>query len=209
MAVDAVTLGQFSLAALALVMSPGPDTMLILRYGLGGGQRIGMSAVLGVQAGLLGHLTLAVLGISVIVASSPLLFRGIAIAGAAYLGWLGIQNLRAAQTLGLGRAVADVTPAKAIRDAALCNLLNPKVILLFLALLPNFIDPGRADVTAQLVTLTAVLIIINVLWQAPIAWAADRVRPWLTQVRVQTIIARVTGGVFIGFAVLMLIQHLG
>jgi threonine/homoserine/homoserine lactone efflux protein len=93
------------------------------------------------------------------------------------------------------------------RDAVLTNVLNPKVILLFVALYPNFIEPGRGDVASQLLGLSAVLIVINVMWQAPLAWAANRVRRWLATPRVQLLVSRLTGAVLLAFAVLILFQH--
>jgi threonine/homoserine/homoserine lactone efflux protein len=75
-------LAAFVLAISAIVLSPGPDTMLILRYTMNGGQRVGLATVAGVQAGLAVHTTLAVLGLSLVIASSPTLFQAIAVAGA-------------------------------------------------------------------------------------------------------------------------------
>jgi threonine/homoserine/homoserine lactone efflux protein len=205
--VDGPTLLAFAVPAVATVMSPGPDTVLILRYALGSGQKVGFAAVAGVQLGLVGHTLLAAAGISVIVATSPLLFTAITIAGAAYLAWIGWQGLRGVGALAIaGRA--QVGAAKALRDALFCNLLNPKVILLFLALFPQFVDARRDDVPAQLATLAALLLLINVAWQAPMAWAAQAARRWLDRPAVQLAVARTTGVVFIVFAVLLLAEHL-
>lgn len=207
MPVDPVTLSGFIVTVLAVVVSPGPDTVLILRYSLGGGHRVGMATVLGVQLGLIVHTTLAVAGISLIIASSPMLFKSVAVLGAAYLAWLGMQGLTGGGALHLGGRQKAVKEGKAIRDAILCNVLNPKVIVLFLALFPNFIDTGRDDTSAQLIFLAAVLIIINVLWQAPMAWAAQAARRLLTTPSVSMAIARIGGVILIGFAALMIYQH--
>ena len=203
MPVEPTTLAAFSLAVLAVVISPGPDTLLILRYALTSGQRAGFAAVVGVQIGLVVHTTLAITGLSVLIASSPTLFKGVAVIGAAYLAWLGIQGFRDSGAFGLG-----VGLAKACRDAVLTNVLNPKVILLFLALFPNFVVVGRGDVTAQLLMLSATLIVINVAWQAPLAWAAESVRRWLGKPSVGRAVSQGTGAILIGFALLMLYEHL-
>jgi threonine/homoserine/homoserine lactone efflux protein len=150
-----------------------------LRYTLTSGPKVGLAAVAGVQIGLAFHTLLAVLGVSLVIASSPPLFKTVAMAGALYLGWLGVQGLRGGSILSLQNGGPVVGAGKACRDAILCNILNPKVILLFLALFPNFVDPGRTDVSLQLITLSAVLIAINVLWQAPMVRAAEAVRHWL------------------------------
>lgn len=207
MPVDPVVLGAFVIAILAIVMSPGPDTMVILRCALSSGVSAGMAAVAGVQAGLLVHTALAVLGISLIIASSPILFSAVAIAGAGYLGWLGIQSFRGGGTLGLENVSQRSTMARSFRDAAMCNLLNPKIIILFLALLPNFVDTSREDVPAQLIALAVVLIAVNVVWQLPIAWAADAVRRWITGPMGQKLMSRISGAILLAFALLLLYDH--
>jgi threonine/homoserine/homoserine lactone efflux protein len=205
--IDPSLLGGFIVASVAIVVSPGPDTVLILRYALTGGRGIGLAAVSGVQLGLLVHITLAVLGISLIIASSPVLFRVVAVAGAAYLAWLGVQSLRGEGGLELKTQGPKATAGRALREAALCNILNPKVILWFLALLPNFVDPGR-NVPSQVIALSLVLIAINIAWQAPMALAADGVRRWLGRPEVRRMVNRASGATLIGMAVLMLAQNI-
>ena len=208
MPVEPATLGAFIIAMAALVMSPGPDTLIILKYTLSSGRNAGLAAVTGVQLGLLVHTALAVAGISLLIASSPVLFKMVAVAGAAYLAWLGIQGFRGGGALDLAGRSSPVSMARACRDAILCNLLNPKVILLFLALLPNFVDTSRGNTSAQLIFLGVVLIVVNVLWQTPLAWTGEIFRRWLSHAGVQQAVARTTGGVLLAFAALMLYEHL-
>jgi hypothetical protein len=137
MPVDLATLGAFAVAAGAIAVSPGPDTILILRYALTSGRVAGLAAVAGVQIGLVVHTALAAAGVSALIASSPVLFEGLAVAGAAYLAWLGLQGFRP-DVLSIGRA-AHARAGRACRDAIVCNVLNPKVIVLFLALYRNFL----------------------------------------------------------------------
>ena len=204
--VDPTTLLAFVAAALVLVISPGPDTLLILRYTMASGQRVGLATVAGVQLGLVGHTAAAVIGLSLVIASAPVLFRTIAILGALYLAWLGIQNLRAGATMLTDDGPA-IGGAKACRDALLTNLLNPKVILLFLALMPNFVDLGRGGAPAQLATLGVALIVVNTVWQAGLALTAEGARRLLGRAGVQRAVARATGVVLLVFAALMLIEH--
>ena len=205
--IDLATYLAFILTAAATVITPGPDTILILRNAISSGRSTGLATVLGVQLGLVGHTLLAIFGISVMVAASPVLFKSVAVAGAAYLAWIGLQGFRG-QTLKFEGVMREVSHKRAMVDAIFCNLLNPKVIILFLALLPNFVDPEKGSVTLQLVFLAATLLVINTLWQAPIAWAADKVRQWLLRPRVQKIVNRSTGACLILFAILMLWEHL-
>jgi homoserine/homoserine lactone efflux protein len=207
MPVDSTTLLSFILTAGAIVLSPGPDTVLILRYALNSGRKVGLATVLGVQIGLIGHTLLAIFGISVIIASSAVLFKTVAILGAAYLAWIGIQGFKG-NTLKFDSNGPQISFKKAMFDAMLCNLLNPKVIILFLALLPNFVRPDNGSVTLQLLILALVLVLINVLWQVPIAWAADAIRGWLSRPRVQKTMNATTGAFLLFFSALMLWEHL-
>lgn len=206
--IDPALLGGFIVAAVAIIVSPGPDTIVILRHALTGGRGTGLAAVSGVQLGLLFHTALTVAGISLLIASSPVLFRGLTVIGAVYLAWLGIQSLRGVGGLVVETGAAPAGAARACREAALCNILNPKVILWYLALLPNFVNPEAGDVTAQLIVLSALMIAINVLWQAPMALAADGVRRWLGRPEAMRAINRVSGVILLGMAALMLAQHL-
>ena len=206
--IDPTLLGGFIVAAVAIIVSPGPDTIVILRHALTGGRGTGLAAVSGVQLGLLVHTALAVAGISLLVASSPVLFRGLTVIGAVYLAWLGIQSLRGVGGLEVETGPAPAGAARACREAALCNILNPKVILWFLALLPNFVNPEAGDVIAQLIALSALLIALNILWQAPMALAADGVHRWLGRPETMHAVNRVSGVILLGMAALMLGQHL-
>lgn len=206
--IDPALLGGFIVAAVAIIVSPGPDTIVILRHALTGGRGTGLAAVSGVQLGLLVHTALAVAGISLLIASSPVLFKALTVIGAVYLAWLGIQSLRGVGGLKVETGAAPAGAARACREAALCNILNPKVILWYLALLPNFVNPEAGGVTAQLIVLSALMIVLNILWQAPMALAADGVRRWLGRPEAMRAVNRVSGVILLGMAALMLGQHL-
>ena len=207
--VDTPTLLAFLVTASAIVLTPGPDTLIILRYAISSGPRVGLATVAGVQTGLIGHTLLAVLGISVLIASTPWLFKAVALAGAAYIAWIGVQSFMPHGLLHVG---ATGKPAvgwqKAFRDAIFCNLLNPKVILLFLALFPNFVDRSRDDVAAQLITLALVLMTINTLWQVPLALAAEPVRRWLKNPRIYKAVMYSTGVLLLAVSAMMLYENL-
>ncbi len=207
--IEPSVLAAFIATSVAIIISPGPDTIIILRHAINGGRGPGLAAVGGVQLGLAVHTALAVAGISLIIASNPVLLRGVAVIGAAYLAWIGVQSLKGGAGLNLGATDAPATTTlRALREAALCNLLNPKVILLFLALFPNFVDYRRGDVAAQLITLAVILIVINTLWQAPMALAADLLRRWFANPAVRTAVNRASGGMLLVMAAMMLAQQL-
>ena len=200
----------FTLTAAAIVASPGPDTMLILRNSFIGGRRVGLYTVAGVQLGLLGHTMMAVLGLAALLAASPIAFKIIAICGAIYLAWLGVQTLRSgiisgdpAQDGGL-----KVTAAGAVRDATFTNLLNPKVILLFLALMPQFVDTSRGHVSLQMLVFSAWLLILNVIWQSPLALLAEFMRRLLLRPQAQRAVNWLTGAILLFFAGLLLYDYI-
>lgn len=213
MPVELSVLSAFLIAAAAIVLSPGPDTIIIIRYTMSSGKRIGMATMAGVQLGLVFHTLLAIFGITVIIASSETLFKGVAIAGAVYLAWLGLQGfLPGSSTFsfgngnsgGIGGASSGVSAHKAWRDAFLSNALNPKVIVLYLALMPNFIDLERGNTGAQLAVLGAALIAINIIWQTGLVVAADKARDWLGTPAVQKSVSWITGAILLFFAAAML-----
>jgi threonine/homoserine/homoserine lactone efflux protein len=207
MPVDLPTLLAFLATILALVLSVGPDTLLIIRYTMSSGPRTGAATVIGVQLGLFSHTALAALGVSLVIASSTIAFKSIAVVGAAYLAWLGIQGFRSGlinvDAMSGGRVVR---PFAGMRDALLTNLFNPKVIVLFLALMPNFVDPARR-VWPQLVTLGVALFVVNVVWQMGIMLVADRARVWLGRPTVQRAVSWSTSAVLFVFAAGLLVDH--
>lgn len=133
----------FIVAAALLTLSPGPDTMLVLRNTLRGGRSAGLRTTLGISSGLIVHATLSALGLSVILVQSAAAFEIVKLAGAGYLVWLGIQSLRAAvrgQPPVAGAPAAG--PQRPFREGLLTNVLNPKVAVFYLAFLPQFIATG-------------------------------------------------------------------
>lgn len=209
MLIEPATLAAFSAVAFALVVSPGPDTMLILHRSVSGGQRVGLATVAGVQLGLVAHTLLAVFGLSLVIASSPFLFKGIAVAGSLYLGWLAVRSVRAGVLETLNKAGSTTSDGvTACRDAVLCNILNPKVMLMYLALMPNFVDLERGDVPAQLAVLGAVMILVNTVWQVPLSLAANAAGRWLGSPIVKQTVDWAAGGILAMFAVLMLYEHI-
>jgi len=194
--------------ATATIVSPGPDTLFILRAALGSGRRAGLAAVAGVQAGVSVHVTLATLGISAVLAAAPFVFQAIAVGGAFWLGWIGLAALRDSGALfGLERAPDPIGERRAFAQAAATNLLNPKVLLLFLALFPQFVAPARGRVWLQVLVMGVSLLAINTAWQVFLALAADWVRRRLAHPAVLRAVSAATGAIFLGFALLLLVDH--
>jgi threonine/homoserine/homoserine lactone efflux protein len=161
-----------------LTVTPGPDMLLVLRNGLRGGSHVAWCTGLGCCLGIAGHATAAVLGLSAVLAASSAAYTVLKTAGAAYLAYLGVKMLWAARRAKAGEApprasapapasasAADleVAPGEAFRQGLLTNVLNPKIALLFLTLLPQFVGRGepRLQTTA---TLALVFLVIAVAW---------------------------------------------
>ena len=162
---DAATYAAFLGAVLAMQAVPGPETMLVLSRGLGGGRRLAFWTVVGMTlaAGAI-QLPLLALGVASVVRSSPLAFELLRWTGAAYLVWLGAGLLlrrsagaAAAQLGAIAPAAAAPLPSawKAVRQGLIANLSNPQPLVFMLAFLPQFVDPSRGSVTAQLLLLGA------------------------------------------------------
>lgn len=141
MIVEPAVLLAFAGAGLALNLTPGADMMFTLGQGLRSGRRAAMAANAGIALGGLVQTLIAALGLGALVAAHPLAFDLIRWAGVAYLLVLAVQALRAGPVSG--REVAAQGAGRVFVQAMVVNLLNPKVILFILALLPQFIDPAR------------------------------------------------------------------
>lgn len=141
MIVDPLTLLAFVPAALALNLTPGADMMFCLGLGLRSGPRAALAASAGISAGGMVHVTLAGLGLAALIDAHPLALDAIRWAGVGYLLWL------AWRALGRGPLRPEarhLLPVRAFGTGMAVNLLNPKVILFVLALVPQFVDPARA-----------------------------------------------------------------
>ncbi len=208
--VEASTLLAFAVTAFAIVVSPGPDTILILQNSAIGGRRLGLFTVAGVQVGLIGHTILAVAGLSIIIASFPFMFEVIALLGAIYLAWLAIRIIRSG-VLEIDRNSGTAFSPnlwRAFMDAFLCNILNPKVLLIYFALMPNFVFVELGVVSQQLLVLGIVLIAINTIWQVPLSMVANGASKWLEKPRTRSIVSWTAGSILMLFAIAMIYEHI-
>ena len=169
----------FALVAALMTMSPGPDTMLVVRNALRGGRRDGLLTVAGISSGLFVHALLSALGVSAVLMYSATAFTVMKIAGACYLVWLGIKSLRAAANGNAPAIEAGVAGAVAasqsFREGLLTTVLNPKVVVFYLALVPQFIAPGDA-VLPRYVLLTSIHYVEGILWLGGVAFLVARSR---------------------------------
>lgn len=139
----------FMAAALALNVTPGPSIMYVMSWSLGQGRTAGLVSALGLGTGSLLHAVAATLGLSVILAYSPVAYAVVKYLGAAYLVYLGVGLLRR-RTVPLPEAVpARLSLTRVYWQGVLTEILNPKIVVFFLSFLPQFVDPTRGSVAAQ------------------------------------------------------------
>lgn len=196
----------FLLTAVAVTASPGPDNLMVLGVGMSKGRRYGMIFGLGCALGCISHTVLAVLGVSALIMASPTAFTILKIAGGLYLLWLGIQALRSS---GQVRAVAaDVQPSMQglFIKGLVANAINPKVIMFFLAFLPQFVQPQQANVSLQMAVLGIIFTMQSVVLFVALGFFAGSVGQWLNRrPRAGVWLDRLAGGVFVALGLRLLI----
>lgn len=154
---DSLETGQFFAflsASIILTLAPGPDILYLLATSLGYGCRKGAVLALGLCSGLIFHTLLVAGGVAAIIQASPFLFGLLKYAGAAYLLYLAYMSLRSARDkLPLAEQVPAQSPAAIYRRGLIMNVLNPKVLIFFLAFLPQFVNPAAGSITGQILFL--------------------------------------------------------
>ena len=158
---ELATLLLFTASALALVAIPGPNHVYIVARSIDQGTRAGFASALGVETATLVHVAAAAAGLSAALASSATAFAVVKYAGVAYLLYLAVKTLTSSGEPG-GRAVpAAATGGRIFAEGLVVNLLNPKVALFFLALLPQFVDPAAGPAWTQILVLGTILAAIG------------------------------------------------
>jgi threonine/homoserine/homoserine lactone efflux protein len=157
---DASTFALFIVAALVLLVVPGPSVLYIVARSIEGGRTAGLVSVLGVQTGAMVHIAFAAVGLSAILASSAVAFSVIKWLGAAYLVWLGLRRIFGRDEEESDVAVEPAPLSRVFSQGVIVNILNPKTALFFLAFLPQFVDPARGPAWAQILLPGATFVIL-------------------------------------------------
>lgn len=191
-----------------LTVTPGVDTLLVMRNAGRGGLRDGCVTSAGICSGLFIHASLSALGISMLLVETAWAFTALKWAGACYLIWLGLSSLRQAMKRAPGKRVeaeatgaatdrmASVSTAVAFREGLLSNVLNPKTALFYMALLPQFIDPA-GNAFQQSLFLAAVHFVLAMMWQCALAGVVVRSRRLGVGQGVKRALNALTGGFFV------------
>jgi threonine/homoserine/homoserine lactone efflux protein len=193
----------FAVVALALTLTPGLDTALVLRAALTRGRRDAAPTAAGIVTGLFVWGAAAAVGISALLTASQVAYDVLRFAGAAYLVWFGLRLLVRAVRATPGAepsGVADSSPWRAARQGLTTNLLNPKVGVFYVALLPQFLPDGANPLAVGLL-LAGVHALISVVWFAVLITLASALGRWLRRPATVRAIDGVTGTTLVGFGV--------
>lgn len=201
--------------AVLVIVTPGPDTALVIRNGLAGGGRAGVYTSVGVVAGqAIWTLAASGGGVALLLASAPML-TAVKLVGAAYLVFVGLQALigavRTNETIaGAANAVPPrrITPAVAFRSGVMNNLANPKSALFFTSLLPQFVVPGGGSGLAFL-SLGVVYCTITLFWLTSYSIVLARAGGPLRRPKLRRVLEGITGAALVTFGVRMAVEHSG
>lgn len=190
----------FFAASGLLCLAPGPDNIFVLTQSARRGRRAGLAVMFGLCTGLIGHSTAVALGIAVVFQTSAMAFSILKFVGAGYLVYLAWQAFRASAT-PIAASDGENRLLKYYTRGIIMNITNPKVSIFFLAFLPQFADPLRGPVSIQILMLGGVFILSTILVFGGIALLAGTLGEWLNRSdRIQNIMNRLTGTVFVGLA---------
>jgi threonine/homoserine/homoserine lactone efflux protein len=199
---------SFLLAAMVITISPGPDNLMVLGMGISQGRKQGMAFGLGCALGCLNHTILAVIGVSALIAASPVAFTALKVCGGLYLIWMGIGALRSRG----GARVAAVAQAQPLRQlffkGLLANAINPKVVLFFLSFLPQFVAPANGHVPAQMALLGLTFTLQGAVLFGLLGYFSGAIGQWLNRRPAAGLwLDRLAGAVFVGLGVRLIVAR--
>ncbi len=158
----------FILTGLFLVMTPGMDTLLVLNKSIGQGKKAGVYTTLGISSGILVHTFLGAIGLSMLIAKSPIAFSVIKYLGAAYIIYLGVMKFAEKSKAVRVEEQVETKPVGTSKNdylsGLITNVLNPKVAILFLAFFPQFINPNHLNSPVPFILLGTTMTLIGIIW---------------------------------------------
>lgn len=208
-----MTIWTYLIPITLLTLTPGVDTMLIIRNTSRGGWRDGAVSSLGICSGLFVHAIVSAVGISLILLQSAWAFNALKLAGAAYLCWLGGVSLRNAfhggsfQGFENGRQPArGFSAPRSLLEGFLSNVLNPKAIVFYMAFLPQFIDPNRSALRQSLF-LAAIHFAVAMVWQCLLASIVNQARNLLQRSAIRRSLDGLTGSIIMALGIRLAIDR--
>ncbi|MEH6580265.1 MAG: LysE family translocator [Amphritea sp.] len=210
---DIQLLITYLFAITLLTITPGVDTMLVIRNSARGGWKDGVVTSTGICSGLFIHATVSALGISVILLQSAYAFSALKLLGACYLIWLGLSSwyalLKGRQMLKMPDSSANPFQfrlSRSLREGFLSNALNPKTAIFYMAFLPQFIDPAGSALLQSLM-LAGLHFVIAMIWQSLLALTVNRAKLWLQRPRVSQTFNGLTGSLLVFLGVKLAISE--
>ena len=204
-----LTLAYVALAA-ALAVSPGPDVLFVVANGMRHKIKGAVASALGIGFGSILHALAAALGISAVIAASPTAFEILKYVGAGYLLFLGIQALISwwaySNTLDTNNAPVEVSVWNVFRRGLITNMFNPKVIVFYLALLPQFVNVELGNVGLQIFLLGSIHNVIGVMFLVSVGLAAGKASNWLSVTSFGKWMDGIAGLFFIGLAIRLVVS---
>lgn len=194
------TWAAFAAASTVLLIIPGPTVLLVVSYALGQGWRTALPMAVGVALGDFTAMTLSMLGLGALLATSATLFTILKWVGAAYLVYLGIKLWRAGGTLDAPPRTDAASAAKMLGHAWLVTALNPKSITFFVAFLPAFLDPA-GDFFTQMLVFETTFLLLAFANAFGYALVASRARRFASNPRAIGAVNKVGGGLLVGAGV--------
>jgi threonine/homoserine/homoserine lactone efflux protein len=199
---EPAALSVFLLAALALLLMPGPAVLYIVARSIDQGRTAGLVSVLGIGLGSMVHVTAAALGLSSLLVSSATAYTVVKYIGAAYLIYLGVRRLVAGDPILEPTASSERSMRRVFSQGVWVNILNPKTALFFFAFLPQFVSVDRGSVAAQIFLLGTMFVALGIVSDGLYALAAGSLGDWLRRrpgvMQVQRYFA---GTIFVGLGV--------
>ncbi len=175
-------LPAFLLTVYVLILIPGPSVLFVVSRGVALGRRAALATVLGNATGLVLQLVLVLVGVGSILARSDAVFTVVKLIGAAYLVLLGVRSIRDRKQLAAALTPAEVRPrsvARIVREGFVVGATNPKGVIIFTAVLPQFIERSRGHASLQLALLGLICVAVALLSDGAWAIASGSAREWL------------------------------
>jgi threonine/homoserine/homoserine lactone efflux protein len=173
---------EFVLAVYVIILVPGPSVLFVVSRGVALGRRAALATVLGNTTGFLFQLAVVCVGLGSVLARSDTVFTALKLAGAAYLMLLGVRTIRDRHELAgalSGMRIEARSTRRIVREGFTVGATNPKGLLVYTALLPQFIEPARGHTTLQLASLGLICVLIGLLSDSVWALASGTAREWL------------------------------
>ncbi|CAF1842947.1 LysE family transporter [Bacillus subtilis] len=195
--------------AAMMVIIPGADTMLVMKNTLRYGPKAGRYNILGLATGLSFWTVIAILGLSVVIAKSVILFTTIKYLGAAYLIYLGVKSFFAKSMFSLDDMQSQAknmasSPKRyyktSFMQGSLSNILNPKTVLVYVTIMPQFINLN-GNINQQLIILASILTLLAVLWFLFLVYIIDYGKKWMKNSKFQKVFQKITGIILVGFGI--------